>query len=153
MANEEMAAIQTKLDKAEESRKDLEKNLTTTTKERDELKDQVKEAHQEEARAKAKEAIGKAELPEPSKKRLVQQFEAVESADKLDEAIGEAIKAEKQYLADLAEAGKVQNLGESQKQEDDGQKALRETLIKSYQLKGKTVEEATVLAETDLNRR
>ena len=153
MPTQDVAEIQKQLDEAEKSKTDLEGQLATITTERDELKVQVKEAQQVAARAKVQEAVANADLPEPSKKRLVQQFEAVESAEKIEEMVEKAVTAEKQYLKDLAEAGKVKDLGESKKEEEDGQKALREALVKSHQLKGKTVEQATVLAEADMNRR
>ena len=157
MSTEELVAVQKKLDEATKSHKELEESSKTEgealTKERDELKDQAAEGQRVVARAKVQEAVAKAELPEPSQKRLVQQFESVEVAEITPEKITEAVKAETQYLKELAEAGKVENLGETKKQEEDGHTAFREALIVDYQLKGQSLEEAQASAEKDLARR
>jgi hypothetical protein len=104
-------------------------------------------------RAAVQEAVAKTDLPEPSKKRLIQQFESVESDEGLEKLVEKAVETEKAYLKELAEAGKVTDLGEAEKEEEDGRKALRETLTVSYQNKGYVVEEAEKMAEQDLRGR
>ena len=124
--------------------------IDALTKERDELSEQAKEGQRVVVRATVKEAIANTDLPEPSKKRLIQQFESVEASDELGGLIEKAVAAEKQYLTDLAESGKVKDLGENKKEEEDGVKELRETIVKSHILKGVTPERAKELAETEM---
>lgn len=157
MPTPELVEVQKKLDEAEKSAKDLkeasDKAIADLTTKRDALKVQAQEGQRVVVRAKVQEAVAKTDLPEPSKKRVVQQFESVESDEGLVDLIAKAVETETTFLKDLAEAGKVSDLGESQKEEEDGRKALREAFTTSYVKKGFKLEEAKELAEADLAKR
>ncbi len=116
----------------EEQITELEGQITTLTTERDDLKTKMAEAVKEKAKAEAqaliKEAVDKAELPEAAKERLIERFKDAESA----EGITEAIKSEVDYIAKLAEAGKVKGLGPSGPVTEDEKKALRESFKKLH---------------------
>lgn len=112
----------------EERIKELEGQNETLTTENTELKDKITEAEKEKAKAEAqaliKEAVDEAKLPDAAKERLVKTFAEAESAD----GIAEAIQSEVDYIAKLAEAGKVKNLGPSQPPTDQEEQALREAI-------------------------
>jgi len=137
-----------KLMESEERIKELESQLETITTERDELKEAKEQAEREKVKAEAqaliKEAIDKAELPQAAKNRLMKRFEEAESVD----GVEEAIQAEKDYIAELAESGKVKNLGATQPDTGKSKEALKESFKKIYMSQGKTEEEAEKLAET-----
>ena len=111
----------------EERITELEGQITTLTTERDGLKEAAEEAVKEKAKAEAqatiKEAVDKAELPDAAKERLIERFKDAESAD----GIAEAITAEVDYIAKLAESGKVKNLGPSKTDTEKDTKDLRES--------------------------
>ena len=92
---------------------ELEAQVETVTKERDEQLEKVKEAETEKAKATAQAvittAIAEAELPAPAKARLTARFTDATS----DEGLAEAIQAEKDYIAELGDLGKVKGMGES----------------------------------------
>lgn len=128
------AAIQvqeTKRMQTEEQIKGLEKQVVDLTTERDTLKTQLTESDKAKRVAEAKSAIdvaiGKSQLPEPSKVRLVERFKGVEKADGLTEAI----KAEGDYVAALTESGKVKGMGGHQPDTATSKAALKES-IKRY---------------------
>lgn len=111
----------------EEQIKEKDTTIETLTKERDELKGKITEAEKAKRIAEAKsaidEAVGKSELPEAAKARLLEQFKGTESA----EGITEAIKAESDYIAALKEAGKVKGMGGSQPDPKVDRSALKES--------------------------
>ena len=92
---------------------ELETQVETVTKERDEQLEKVKEAETEKAKATAQAvittAIAEAELPAPAKARLTARFADATS----DEGLAEAIQTEKDYIAELGDLGKVKGMGES----------------------------------------
>jgi hypothetical protein len=92
---------------------ELETQVETVTKERDESLEKVKEAETEKAKATAQAvittAIAEADLPAPAKARLTARFTDATS----DEGLAEAIQAEKDYIAELGDLGKVKGMGES----------------------------------------
>lgn len=110
----------------EQENKELKESVSTLTQERDNLKTEKEAAEKAsriaETKATVEDAIGKAELPEPAKARILERFKDAEKAEGLEEAI----KAEQDYIAAINESGKVKGLGESHK-EEDGSKALRES--------------------------
>ena len=116
----------------EERITELEGQIETLTTERDNLKTQMQEAEKAKAKAEAqaaiKEAVDKAELPDAAKERLLERFKDAESAD----GIEEAITAEVDYIAKLAEAGKVKGLGPSGPASEEEKKALRESFKKMH---------------------
>jgi len=81
-----------------------------------------------EAQATIKEAVDKAELPDAAKERLIERFKDAESAD----GIEEAIQSEKDYIAKLAEAGKVKGLGGSKPETEKDKEALKESLKRAH---------------------
>ncbi len=95
----------------EQEIKTRDEQITTLTTERDGLKDKMAEAEKvaliAETKATIDKAVGEADLPEPSKARLVAQFADATTADGLKEAI----KAEISYVAEIKESGKVKGLG------------------------------------------
>ncbi len=111
----------------EDKVKDLETNIITLTTERDGLLVKITEADKAKAKAEAqaiiKEAIAKAELPDAAKVRLTEQFKEAEKAD----GVAEAIKAEGEYIAKLADTGKVKGLGGSQPNPEKDRAALKES--------------------------
>ncbi len=129
------AKITTEVKKAMENEEritELEGQIATLTTERDALKEAaekaVKDAAKAEAQATIKEAVDKAELPDAAKQRLIERFKDAETAD----GIAEAITAEADYIARLAEAGKVKGLGPSGPASDEDKKALRESFKKLH---------------------
>jgi cation transport regulator len=116
----------------EERIKDLEGQITELTTERDNLKEAAEKAEKDKAKAEAqatiKEAVDKAELPDAAKERLIERFKDAESA----EGIEEAIQSEVDYIAKLAEAGKVKGLGPSKQDPEKDREALRESVKKAY---------------------
>ena len=138
---------------SEERIKELEGQVETITAERDEAQTKLSESEKAQRVAEAKsvidEAIGKSELPEAAKERIVEKFKDAESAD----GVEDAIKAEREYLDKLAEAGKVKNLGPSEPDAKKARDELKESFKKSYIAAGKSEEEAEKLAETAVNAR
>lgn len=92
-----------------------------------ELKEQAANAKREGARAVAKEAVAKADLPEPAKARVLQQCEDMQEGFDVDAAL----KAEREYLNALVEAAKVKGMGAGDKAEGDAEKD-QATLVESY---------------------
>jgi len=111
---------------------ELEGQIETLTKERDDLKEAAEKAEKDRAKAEAqaviKEAVDKAELPEAAKERLIERFKDAESAD----GIEEAIKMEIDYIAKLAESGKVKGLGATQSSPEKDREALKESFKKLH---------------------
>ena len=116
----------------EEQVKTLEGQVTTLTTERDVLKTAAMEAEKAkltaEAQATIKEAVEKALLPEASKKVLIKRFATAETAD----GIAEAITSEIDYIATLAEAGKVKGMGPSKVDPEKDRTALKESWKKLH---------------------
>ena len=116
----------------EERIKELEGQIETLTTERDNLKTQAQEAEKAKVKAEAqatiKEAVDKAELPDAAKERLLERFKDAETAD----GIEEAITAEVDYIAKLAEAGKVKGLGPAGPASKEEKEALRESFKKLH---------------------
>jgi hypothetical protein len=116
-----------KMSEQDEKIEGLEKQVETLTTERDEARTKLSEAETAKKKAEAKsvidEAIGKSELPDAAKERLVEKFKDVESAD----GVEDAIKAEKDYVDALAEAGKVKNLGGTQPDPEKSRESLKES--------------------------
>ncbi len=127
----------------EERVKELETNIESLTTERDELKVKITEAEKAqriaEAQAVIKEAVDKAELPNAAKERISERFKDAESV----EGIEEAIQSEKDYIAKLAESGKVRNLGGSQPDSEADHKAL----VESFKRTGMTEAMAEIAAK------
>lgn len=111
----------------EERITELEGQIETLTTERDTLKEAAEKAEKDKAKAEAqatiKEAVDKAELPDAAKEVLKKRFEEAESAD----GIEEAIQAEVDYIAKLAESGKVKGLGKTQTDPEKDREALKES--------------------------
>ena len=130
------------MNELEEKVQELQTNIDTLTKERDELQAKITEAEKAERVAEAKslidEAISKSELPDAAKARLSEKFAGAESA----EGIEEAIKDEADYIAKLSEAGKVKGLGESKVDPDVAHKEL----VESFKRTGMTDEQAEIAA-------
>lgn len=116
----------------EQEIKELKESNDTLTKERDALKEEKETAEKAsriaETKAVIEKAIGEAELPEPAKARILERFKDAEKADGLEEAI----KAEKDYIDKITEAGKVTNMGGSKPEPEDNKKALRESFKASH---------------------
>ena len=106
---------------------ELEGQVATVTGERDVALAKITEAEKAQRIAEAKsaiaEAIGKSELPEAARKRLVEKFKESESAD----GITEAIQVETEYVNALKEASKPKKLGGSQPNPEEDKKAPRES--------------------------
>ena len=138
---------------AEERIQELEGQVETLTTENTDLKNKNSEAEKAQRIAEAKsiidEAIGKSELPDAAKERLVERFKDAESAD----GVEDAIKAEKEYLDKLAEGGKVKGLGPTDPDPQKSKEALKESFKAMYLSEGKSEEEAEKLAETAVNAR
>jgi len=111
----------------EETIKENEKTIADLTEENKTLKEAAEKAENEKAIAETKatvdEAVGKADLPDPAKKRVLAQFKESKTADGLEDAI----KAEQEYVAELSEAGKVKGMGSTEPSKDGGKDALRES--------------------------
>lgn len=116
----------------EEEIKAKDEQIEALTKERDDLKETNEKAIKEKAKADAqaaiKEAIDKAELPSVAKEQLLERFKDAETTD----GIEEAITAEKDYIAKLAESGKVKGLGPTAPATEEEKKALRESFKKMH---------------------
>ncbi len=101
-----------RMSELEEKIKEQGTALETLTKERDDLKGKIEAAEKAQRIAEAKsqvdEAVGKSDLPDAAKARILERFKGAEKA----EGITEAIKAEKDYIAALTESGKVKGMGE-----------------------------------------
>jgi hypothetical protein len=127
----------------EEKVKELEGQITTLTTERDELKTKMEEAARAQKKAEAKslidEAVGKSELPEAAKSKILEKFKDVETAD----GIEEAIKSEKDYIASIQESGKVKGLGKTEVNVVENHKAL----VESFKKLGLSDKEAETAAE------
>ena len=114
---------------------ELESQLDTVTKERDDyrVKDEAREAAEKKSAAQAtiKEAVDAAKLPDASKARLIARL--AESTDA--EGVTEAIQSEVDYIAELNEAGKVIGMGGPKKDQvdvDAGRAAYREALKRQH---------------------
>jgi len=116
----------------EERITELEGQIETLTTERDDLKTKAQEAEKAKVKAEAqaaiKEAVDKAELPDAAKEQLLERFKDAESA----EGIEEAIQSEKDYIAKLAEAGKVKGMGASKSDPEKDREALKESFKKLH---------------------
>lgn len=117
---------------AEQKVTELEGQVASLTTERDGLKAQVEESTKakakDEAQAKISEAVDKADLPEASKKRLMESFKEATTAEGIDEAI----TAEVNYVATITEAGKVKGMGGTQPDPEANRKALIESAKKLH---------------------
>jgi cation transport regulator ChaB len=107
--------------------KDLQESNATLTKERDDLKAEkesaVKAKLVAETKAVIEEAVGKAELPEATKTRILERFKDAEKSD----GLAEAIKAETDYIAAITESGKVKGLGGGNPDTKANKDALKES--------------------------
>lgn len=117
----------------EEQIKENEQTIADLTKKNEELTAANEKAEKDKAIAETKatveKAVGEAELPEPAKTRLLERFKGAES----DEGLGDAIKAEGDYIAELAEVGKVKGLGKTEPAEAEKAKAdLRESFKREH---------------------
>jgi len=117
----------------EETIKENEKTINDLTEENKTLKEAAEKAENEKAIAETKatvdEAVGKADLPDPAKKRVLAQFKESKTADGLEDAI----KAEQAYVAELSEAGKVTGMGKTDPPEGEKDKAaLRESFKRDH---------------------
>jgi len=112
--------------------KDLEGQIETLTTERDNLKEAAEKAEKEKVKAEAqatiKEAVDKAELPDAAKERLIERYKDAETAD----GIEEAIQSEVDYIAKLAEAGKVKGMGSSKVDPEKAKEELKESFKKLH---------------------
>ena len=110
----------------EQKVKDLEAQVITLTTERDTLKEAAAKAEKDKAKADAqaaiKDAVGKAELPEAAKTRLLEAHKEDETA----EGIEVVIQSEVAYIAALTEKGKVKGLGPSSEPDPKTQEKLEE---------------------------
>jgi len=118
-----------------ENEKELEElkgQVETLTTERDDLKAKMTEAEKAKAKAEAqaaiKEAVDKATLPGAAKERILERFKDAETAD----GITEAIQSEVDYIAKLAEAGKVKGMGPSKPDTEKELEALKESVKMSH---------------------
>jgi len=106
---------------------ELEEEVAAITTERDTATTALAESQKAQRQAEAKslidEAIGKSELPEKAREKLVEQFKESESAD----GVEEAIQAEKDYVAALKEGQKPKNLGPTTTEPEKSKEALRES--------------------------
>ena len=95
---------------------ELETQVETVTKERDENAQKVQEAEVEKAKsefnAKIEAALAETDLPEIAKERVRAKFVG-EFYVRSDEALAENIKEERDYIAELGDLGKVKGMGES----------------------------------------
>lgn len=127
----------------EDKVKELEGQNAALTQENTDLKAKLTEADKAkakaEAQAKIKEAVGKAELPDAAKTKLQERFKESET----DDGILEAVKAEGDYIAALADAGKVKGLGPSKENTEADHKAL----IESFKRTGMNDKEAEIAAK------
>uniref|UniRef100_A0A6M3KA90 Uncharacterized protein n=1 Tax=viral metagenome TaxID=1070528 RepID=A0A6M3KA90_9ZZZZ len=116
----------------EEKITELEGQVTTLTAENTDLKTKMTEVEKAKAKAEAqatiKEAVDQAELPNAAKERIVERFKDAETAD----GIEEAIKSEVDYIAKLAEAGKVKGLGQTKTNPEKDKADLRESFKKLH---------------------
>lgn len=126
----------------EDTVKELEGKNTTLTQENESLKTRLAEADKAkvkaEAQAKIKEAVGKADLPDAAKAKLLERFKDAET----DADIGEALKAETAYIAALSEAGKVKGMGNSKPDPEADKKELKE----AFKRTGMSEKEAEIAA-------
>ncbi len=127
----------------EERITELEGQNETLTTENTGLKDQIAEAAKMKAKAEAqasiKEAVAGATLPEAAKERLIERYKDAETAD----GIAAAIQSEVDYIAKLAEAGKVKGLGPSRNSDPEKD---REALTESFKKLGLSEKEAEIAA-------
>uniref|UniRef100_A0A6M3KLC5 Uncharacterized protein n=1 Tax=viral metagenome TaxID=1070528 RepID=A0A6M3KLC5_9ZZZZ len=104
----------------------LTKDNEVLVKENSELKGKITQADKAkvkaDAQAKIKEAVSKAELPEAAKVKLLERFRDAET----DTGVAEAVKSESDYIAVLAEAGKVKGMGPDKVDPEADHKALVE---------------------------
>ena len=113
-----------------------------------------------EARGLVSAEVGKADLPEITKSRVIESL--VKSArltddGKLDaaaltEAMTETITSEADYVAKLTESGKVRDQGKSAPTADDAQAKLEESFAARYARDGYSDEQAKKMAATAAGR-
>ena len=115
------------------------------------LETQKKEAIKNEATAYVEKALGDTDLPEAAQKKLVSGLvDACETIEgKLDEAklaaaIEKAVAEEMAYIESITPEGGIKGVGDTT-EEPEGK--MKEAWIDFYQAQGKTLEEATKLAE------
>jgi len=116
----------------EEEIKELKESNTTLATENETLKTEKANAEKAkllaETKATVEAAIGKAELPEAAKARLLEMFKDTVSAEGLEAAI----EAEKAYIAAISEAGKVKGMGGKGEDPEADKKALKESWKKLH---------------------
>ena len=121
---------------------ELEGLNTTLTQENESLKAKITEADKAKVKAEAqaiiKEAIAKAELPDAAKVKLMERFKDAET----DAGVAEAVKSEAEYIAVLAEAGKVKGMGPTKVDPEASKKSLKE----AFKLTGMSDKEAEIAA-------
>ena len=100
--------------------------IETLTKERDELKVKIVESEKAqklaETKAAVETAVSKSELLEPAKARIIARYVNATTV----EGLTEAIKAERDYIAAITEAGKVKGMGGTMPDSAAENKMLRE---------------------------
>jgi hypothetical protein len=138
-----------KLTELEEANKALEETNKTLDQDNRRLKETqiLREAHD-----MAADKVGKSELPDITKDRLVESLskspvikEGALDIDEYGKAIDEAIKAEIDYVAKLTESGKIKGMGASDS--GDGKTALKESFKATFLREGKSEEEAERMAD------
>ena len=116
----------------EEKIAELTETIATLTTEKEALVTAAQEAEKAKLIAETKaivdEAVGKADLPEAAKTRVLAKYAEATSGDGLEEAI----KAEADYVAEIRGSGKVKGLGESKVSTEAGRAALRESFKVSH---------------------
>jgi len=152
------AAVKEKLGKEvagmteiEKELKELKESNQTLTARNEELTMKVEATEAEEAKRTAQGEIATlikdAELPDPTKARLTEQFKEAGSVD----GVAEAIEAAKTELAALSEAGKIKDLGittPAPAENGDAEKRLYESMKEHYIEQGCSNEEAERMATT-----
>jgi len=113
--------------KVEEVQKELDTTKAALKEATDQLAAEKSARAKADAKAKIDKAIAEAKLPEVSKERLLAQFKDAES----DKGLAEAIKAETEYVAKIAETGRVKDLGNTTPDTDATKAALREAVKKA----------------------
>jgi len=124
------------LQKLQEANATLQKDLDEAKAENARQKDALV---LQEAAKLVSQALGKIELPEVTKTRLLESLPkaAVIKDGKLDEAafqvkIGESVKAEVEYLTKAAGLGKITGLGESAASEEGAEAKTQKSLEESF---------------------
>jgi len=152
---EKLTATETALAEAKQGKEDVEKKLADSDAK---LKEVAQRENAEKVSGIVKSVLDEAkDLPEAAKKRIRVEPIMKEDGSLDEEAVKKSatdqIIAERNYLAEIKEAGKVKDAGNTGASDEDAKKQLKESFKAKYLREGKPEAVAEQMADIAVNRK